>query len=210
MARTEPRFVHEPGAGWTYSNTGYALLGVIAERAGGAPLETLLVRHVLEPAGLRETDWDSDPEGTLGRATGYGFRNGGWVRAPRVTSSYVGASGAVRSTASDLCRWLDALFSGRVLTTEELAVMAAPAQLADGRSTLRRNGSAYGLGLWTGSADGRRVAWHAGTTAGFAADARHYPELGVSVAMLANADAGRIGEEPRRIRAAVLRALVAG
>jgi CubicO group peptidase (beta-lactamase class C family) len=135
---------------------------------------------------------------------GYGFRDGGWVRAPLVSSSYVGASGAIRSTARDLCRWYDALFGGKVLAPEELRRMLAPATLTGGGSTLTPGGSGYGLGVWTGTAAGRRVAWHAGSTAGFAADARHYPDNGVSVVMLGNADSGRMGSEPRRIRQAVL------
>ncbi len=204
MAAIKPLFVREPGTGWRYSNTGYVLLGVIAERAGGAPLPTLIEQQLAAPAGLRETAWDSDPDQAQERAVGYGFRNGDWVRAPRVTSSYIGASGAIRSSAGELCKWYDALFGGTVLTPEELSRMLMPARLTGGRSTLTSSGSAYGLGVWTGRADGRRVAWHAGSTAGFAADARHYPDDGVSIVMLGNADSSRMGSEPRRIREAVL------
>lgn len=210
MAAIKPLFVHPPGAGWKYSNTGYVLLGVIAESAGGAPLPELIEHHLSVPAGLRETAWDSDPDRAQGRATGYGFSagswfsSGNWVRAPKVSTSYVGASGASRSTARDLCKWFDALFGGKVLTREELSAMMTPAKLANGKSALTRSGSGYGLGVWTGSADGRRVAWHAGSTAGFAADARHYPDIQVSIVMLGNADASRMGSEPRNIREAVL------
>lgn len=63
----------------------------------------------------------------------------------------------------------------------------------------------YGLGLWTGKAGERRVAWHSGSTAGFAADARHYPDDRISIAMVGNADASRMGSAPRRIREAVLK-----
>ena len=204
MAASKPLFVREPGTGWRYSNTGYVLLGVIAERAGGAPLPTLIDQHLAAPAGLRETAWDSDPDQAQERAVGYGFRNGDWVRAPRVSSSYIGASGAIRSSGRDLCKWYDALFGGTVLTPEELSKMLMPARLTGGGSTLTRSGSGYGLGVWTGRADGRRVAWHAGSTAGFAADARHYPDDRVSIVMLGNADASRMGSEPRRIREAML------
>jgi D-alanyl-D-alanine carboxypeptidase len=204
MAAIRPLFAHEPGTRWKYSNTGYVLLGVIAEKAGRAPLATLIEQQVLAPAGLGETAWDGDPARTQGRAIGYGFRNGGWVRAPLVSTSYVGASGAIRSTARDLCKWYHALFGGEVLTQEELSALMTPARLTSGRSTLTRSGSGYGLGLWTGRAEGRRVVWHAGTTAGFAADARHYPDSPASIVMLGNADSGRMGSEPRRIRQAVL------
>jgi CubicO group peptidase (beta-lactamase class C family) len=209
MAAIRPLFAHEPGAARTYSNTGYVLLGVIAQRAGGAPLPALIERHLVAPAGLAETAWDSDPDRAQGRAIGYGFRHGGWVRAPSVSTSYIGASGAIRSTARDLCKWCDALFGGKVLTREELSAMMTPATLTGGGSTLTRGGSGYGLGLWTGTARGRRVAWHSGSTAGFAADARHYPDDRVSIVMLGNADASRMGSAPPRIREAVLNLVTA-
>ncbi len=196
--------MHEPGTEWKYSNTGYVLLGVIAERAAGAPLPALIGQHLAAPAGLQETSWDSDPDRAEGRAVGYGFRKGGWARAPVVSTSYVGASGAVQSTARDLCRWYEALFGGAVLTREELTTMMTPATWTGGKSTLTRKGSGYGLGVWTGKANGRRVAWHAGRTAGFAVDARHYPDDGISIAMLGNADSSRMDSQPRRIREAVL------
>jgi len=214
MARVNPLFVHEPGAGWRYSNTGYVLLGVIAERAAGAPLP-VLIEQLAALAGLRETAWDADPGRASGRAIGYGFndswlRKGRWVRAPAVSASYVGASGAIRSTAEDLCRWYDALFEGAVLASVELREMLEPARLSGGGSTLTRQGSGYGLGVWTGTTAGRRVFWHAGSTAGFAADARHYPDLRASIVMLGNADSSRMGSAPRRIREAVLDVVAAG
>lgn len=207
MAGVKPLFLHDPGTGWAYSNTGYVLLGVIAERAGGAPLPDLFKRYLTVSAGLRETAWDSESDHTHGYATGYGFRKGVWVRAPSVSTTYIGASGGIWSTARDLCQWFDGLFGARVLTSGELKEMTTPATLAGGRPTLTPKGSGYGLGIWTGKINGRKVAWHAGSTAGFAADARHYPDHQVSIVMLGNADTNRMGAEPARIRAAVLAAL---
>ena len=165
MAAIVPLFVHEPGAAWAYSNTGYVLLGVIAERAGASQLPTLIEQHLTTPAGLRETAWDENPDTTPRRAVGYGFRKNGWVRAPAVSASYVGVSGAIRATASDLCRGYDALFGGALLTPEEVRTMTTPATLADGSSIVTRRGVGYGLGVRTGMADGGRVFWHSGSTA---------------------------------------------
>jgi D-alanyl-D-alanine carboxypeptidase len=214
LVTLRPLFTSEPGTAWSYSNTGYILLGAAAERAAGAPLAELLEREVLAPGGLQDTTWDADDDGEVRRATGYGFqragllRRGSWIRAPFVSSSYVGASGALRATASDVCVWYDALFGG-VLETAEMEEMLTPARLLDGRAFATSAGSRYGLGIWTGRMERGRVLWHSGSTAGFAADARHYPDLGVSIVMLGNADARRAGSQPRRIRDAVLEALEA-
>ncbi len=44
-----------PGTNWSYSHTNFMILGDILAKIGGAPLETLLKRKVLEPMGLRST-----------------------------------------------------------------------------------------------------------------------------------------------------------
>jgi D-alanyl-D-alanine carboxypeptidase len=214
LSALRPLFTSEPGTAWSYSNTGYNLLGVAAERAAGAPLAELLEREVLAPAGLRETTWDADDDREVGRATGYGFqragllRRGSWIRAPFVSSSYVGASGALRATARDVCVWYDRLFGG-LLRSAEMEELLTAARLRDGRAFATSAGSGYGLGIWIGRTERGRVLWHSGSTAGFAADARHYPDLGVSIVMLGNADARRADSRPRRIRDAVFEALAA-
>jgi D-alanyl-D-alanine carboxypeptidase len=208
MAGIQPLFTGEPGTLFQYSNTGYILLGVVAERATGSPLPRLLEEHLFAPAGLRETTWDVEGPHSV-RATGYGYQRGRWVRAPHVSSSYVGASGAIRATPRDVCAWFDALFDGRVLDAGELQEMLTPATLPDGRPALTRRGSGYGLGIWVGSNEWGRVRWHPGSTAGFAADARHYPDRRLSIVMMGNADARRVGSQPQRLREAVLRAVAA-
>lgn len=216
MASIRPLFVNEPGAAWSYSNTGYVLVGIAAERAAGATLADLLARHVFTPFGLGGTAWNGDHDAGIERAVGYGYSGGGllrrgrWIRAPFVSSSYVGASGAIRSTAAEVGGWFDALFGGKFLTLEEKEALLGPATLTNGQPFVSRGGSSYGLGVWTGRTERGRVLWHSGSTAGFAADARHYPDLGISIVMLGNADARRMGSEPQRIRAAVLDAVAAG
>jgi CubicO group peptidase (beta-lactamase class C family) len=43
---------YRPGEGWRYSNIGYLRLGQLIERTTGVPLDTALVRTVLEPLGI--------------------------------------------------------------------------------------------------------------------------------------------------------------
>jgi CubicO group peptidase (beta-lactamase class C family) len=199
MAATRPLFRSEPGDRWAYSNTGYVLLGVVAERAGGRPIAELLEREVARPAGLTSIAWDepADPQG----ARGHALQDGRWIAAPHVSASFMGASGAIRSTAADLCRWGEALVDGRVLDARELQEMTAPA-----RPRRHRNPPPYGLGVFSGEAFGRRVLYHTGSTAGFSADWRCYPADGMAVAMVANADAGRMESAPQAIRKAALEA----
>ena len=43
---------YAPGAHWHYSNTGYAMLGKLAEHLGGKPLGRLLEERLLMPLGM--------------------------------------------------------------------------------------------------------------------------------------------------------------
>ena len=70
-------FVKKPlfiaGDGWSYANTNYLLLGLIAERAGGAPVATQLRTRLLEPLGLTSLYLQvaEKPRGPISR--GYDF-----------------------------------------------------------------------------------------------------------------------------------------
>ena len=66
-----------PGTAWSYSNTGYILLGLVVETAGGATLAQELQRRIVEPLGLRRTYLPGDARelpGPLSR--GYSLRVG--------------------------------------------------------------------------------------------------------------------------------------
>ena len=46
---------YPPGAHWHYSNTGYDILGKLAEHVGGKPLDRLLEERMFAPLGMRRT-----------------------------------------------------------------------------------------------------------------------------------------------------------
>lgn len=204
LAAMQPLLSAPPGTAWSYVNTGYVLLGVIAERATNRRLDELLAVRLFRPAGLTRTSW-GPPKGSA--AQGYTSGEGGWRRIPYVSTSYIGASGAIWSTVGDLCSWQTALHSGRILRTAEMAEFLAPARLLN-QPEPTGGRTHYGLGISSGQAFGRPVYWHSGNTAGFAADLRYYPSGGISIAMLANTDAGsKLAAFPKAAREAALRAV---
>jgi CubicO group peptidase (beta-lactamase class C family) len=60
-----------PGARWSYSNTGYILLGLIVEAAGGNPLGAELQQRIFAPLRLRATSFDTKPRIAGRHAHGY-------------------------------------------------------------------------------------------------------------------------------------------
>jgi CubicO group peptidase (beta-lactamase class C family) len=93
-----------PGTQWAYSNTGYIVLGLIAEAADGRPLATQLETRIFAPLKLRHTSFDSEPQIAGRHAHGYfGFPRPHDVSVLNPTGAW--AAGAMVSTAADVGRF---------------------------------------------------------------------------------------------------------
>jgi D-alanyl-D-alanine carboxypeptidase len=141
--------VFAPGQGWSYSNTGYVLLGLVVEKATGRTLRDELRLRILEPLELSRTNLPTGAALAAPFAHGYLPRGNGLLPTPRgrpadITGwnpSSAWAAGALVSTAADLARFYAALLGGRLL---------APAQLRELKTTVWVTGGSeeYGLGIW--------------------------------------------------------------
>jgi CubicO group peptidase (beta-lactamase class C family) len=114
-----------PGSRWRYSNSGYAILGLIIERSTGHRLAGYLKTHIFNPLGLRATSYDVNHPPVATHATGYA---GPGRPAPYIDISTVYAAGAIASTVDDLNRWDQALMTShpRLLQAASLPAMFAP------------------------------------------------------------------------------------
>ena len=160
-----------PGSQFSYSNTGYLLLGMALERVSGQPLGTLLQQRICGPLGLAHTRAALDLDGFHGHA------EGGDDRLDQVYGA-----GNVVSTVADLTTWTLALHAGKVLKPASLLRMTSPGQTTDGRST------GYGFGLGLTLAQGHRVFHHSGRIQGFSSYLACDPEQKVVVAVLCSTD----------------------
>jgi CubicO group peptidase (beta-lactamase class C family) len=161
MARLgELPLLAQPGERWLYS-AGSQVLGVLAARAAGAPLEDVMRERVLAPLGMDDTAFYANDTSRL--ATAYERRDGElavsdppdgqWSRPPRFPD---GAGGLV-STAEDLLRFGRMLLlpgGNPVLTAGTVAEMTrdqlTPAQRArvwPGFSFLGDRGWGYGVSV---------------------------------------------------------------
>jgi CubicO group peptidase (beta-lactamase class C family) len=175
-AHDPPAFA--PGTRWSYSNTGYLVLGRLIERVTGDSYERYLEDEVLRPAGLAATR-PCDPEPVIPhRAAGYFLRDTTVVNAPRDSPVPLFAAGSLCSTAGDLAAWNRALATGRVVSPASFARMTTPEGAA------RQAG--YGYGLIVGSIGGHRVYAHSGEMSGFRSFDAYLPDDSLSVVVLTN------------------------
>ena len=151
----------EPGSRYSYSNTGYLILGRVVEKVSGQRYGEFLKHRILEPLGLAHTAYQPDPKSSLCARGHMSF----WLGAPEVVDlegeGWVAAAGALFSTPTDLAAWDLALVDGKVLKPESFKLMTSPRRLNDGSV------SNYGCGLAMGERAGVAFLSHSGAVNGF-------------------------------------------
>src|SRR3954447_10470134 len=174
----------EPGTRWSYSNTGFVLLGRIMERARGQSMAAVLRERIFAPLGMTHTIYD--PKADDRRvAPGYtSFALTKLTRAVREGDGWVGAAGSIYSTAADVARWDIALMDGRVLKPASWELMTRPRVLANGKS------SNYGCGLGVATREGLTVFTHGGAVSGFIARNTFIPKTRSAVVVVINDEDG--------------------
>jgi CubicO group peptidase (beta-lactamase class C family) len=178
----------DPGTRWSYSNTGYTILGRVLERTAGKPLGVLLEERIFRPLGMAQTLYE--PARPERRASGYvSWALGEMEPAQLEGAGWIGAPGGIWSTASDIARWDIALMRPGFLTPASREVLFGERILRDGVPT------GYAGGLSVGQGGGRTVFSHGGATSGFSASNVFVPIDTAAVVILSNTDQN-IGTAP--------------
>src|SRR5689334_12055639 len=90
-----------PGSEYSYSNTGYALAGIIVQRVSGQTLDAFTQTRLFQPLGMTHTQWRDDFTRVVpNRATAYAPVAGGWQQDMPFTNMI--GNGGVLSTMADL------------------------------------------------------------------------------------------------------------
>jgi CubicO group peptidase (beta-lactamase class C family) len=187
LIKLEP-LQYPTGQAQAYNNSGFWLLGLVVEKAGGMKYEDYLQKRIFEPLGMTRSMYCDSFANIPRRAHGYHMLPLGLRRPPTVNYTLVSGPGAVCSTAGDLVTWLQALHGGKVLSPESYAEMTTQAKLADGTPLH------YGLGIKVGEdVSGLRRIGHGGTAPGFRSDATWYPDARMAVVVLINTSPAPIG-----------------
>ncbi|NDR57903.1 serine hydrolase domain-containing protein [Aliiruegeria sabulilitoris] len=177
IAHGEPSFEAGADGHWSYSNTGYILLGLIIEKLEQAPLAEVFKRRVFEPAGMANTFlWNDVPSPEVGLSRA-------WYKAPfdlETTGwnlSQGWAAGGIISTAPDMALFIERLMAGWLF-----AKAGTLDAMADGVPAPYPNLS-YGIGLIGKPGD---MFGHGGQTMGFESDTAHSPTSGTTIVFWTN------------------------
>jgi D-alanyl-D-alanine carboxypeptidase len=159
-----------PGERWSYSDTGYVILGLLIERLTGRPYAEEISRRILRPLGLRHTYFPGTNPNIRGpHMAGYVVLPDGLRDVTVFSPSSGWATGEMISTATDVNRFYRALLTGRLLTPALLAQMQTTVVVVPGVPEV----AGYGLGiLWLATPCGR-VWGHMGGVVGYSTSSWH-------------------------------------
>ena len=172
-----------PGSKWSYSNSGYVILGILIHKVTGQFYGDLLQERIFRPLGMTYTRIISEADIIPNRAAGYRLVNGGiknqeWV-SPMLNTT---ADGALYTNIVDMARWDAALYTEKLLKKGSLDQMWTAACLNDGKT------ADYGFGWDVTSVNGHRLIEHGGAWQGFTAQISRYVDDKFTVIVLTNLD----------------------
>jgi CubicO group peptidase (beta-lactamase class C family) len=131
-----------PGERFAYSNGGYVVLALIAERASGVPFHELVRQRVCEPAGMRDTAFLRSDELPGRTALGYLTIDGEWRTNVFHLPVRGSGDGGIYSTVADVSSFWRAFFAGQIVSRDWVGEMVRAC------SDVPSESMRYGLGFW--------------------------------------------------------------
>jgi D-alanyl-D-alanine carboxypeptidase len=180
-----------PGTAWTYSNSGFNLLGYVIENVSGQSYWQFLHQNILDPLQMTNT-FDRDPLNVVPhRANGYAWRKKTAVWRNRdydLTDLF--AAGTIVSTVGDLAKWDAAIQGDGILTAASKKLWWAPVTLNNGQplTPVGHRAGSYGYGWFLDPERPHKSIWHTGVTNGFSAANEWYPDDHLTIIILTNTD----------------------
>jgi CubicO group peptidase (beta-lactamase class C family) len=181
----------QPGEKFSYSNSGYVVLGAIIEQASGKRYEAFLQENIFVPLQMVDSGYDHN-NGDLA----IGYRNQTNL-ADFIDMSIPYAAGGLYSTVEDLYRWDQALYTDKLIPKnlrDKMFTRMAPLQ--------DTSGFGYGYGWGIGKEGDRPVVSHIGGIKGFSSSIARYPNDKVVIIVLGNREdvnSGDIGVQLAKI-----------
>ncbi|MDQ3181021.1 MAG: beta-lactamase family protein [Acidobacteriota bacterium] len=170
ITKSKPDF--EPNGRADYSNSNYLLLGYIIEKVSKKSYQTVLKEKITAKIGLSNTYLGGKTNVGAGESYSYNY-TGDWKLSPETNMSIPGGAGAMVSTPTDLTKFIEALFSLKLVSETSLNQMKT---MTDG----------YGMGMFQYPVYGKKAFGHNGGIDGFNSMLVYVPEENLAVSYVSN------------------------
>jgi D-alanyl-D-alanine carboxypeptidase len=176
--------VGPPGGAYSYCNTNYLLLGMIAEVATGKSLASLIRSRILQPLSLNETFSPNAEPITGGLKLARGLDANGKDVTNLMDMTWAFGAANLAGTVPDVVRWAEALGSGSLLGPDlQKKLLTSIPMMGNG-------GGDYGLGVKVidrGPCLGKAIG-HDGWVDGYLTDAYHLPTVHTTIAVVVDSE----------------------
>ncbi len=192
LKKFHPDVLFKPGERYLYSNTGYILLGSIAEKVSGEDFISLCHKWIFDPLGMTGTDIRNKQQKDAIQNFAYGHifdkEKNRFIQADSFPAFnynfWLGnrkGPGRVSSRASDLLKWDRALYTEKILSRKSLAEVFAPGKLKNDSLTQ------YGFG-WMLRENPKlgKVVWHDGDNPGYRTIIVRFVDVDKTIILLTN------------------------
>ena len=197
-----------PGTSWSYSNSGYVVLGLVVAKVSGKSYGEFLRERIFAPLKMNHTlAYQKGKNEVVDRAFGHSKENNDFKESDQSSTSATLGDGGIYSSLEDLAKWDDAFSNHTLLSEKEFQPALTPVRLNDGSETIwptHPNDDnlhpgkrvSYGFGWFLDPYQGRRRMWHTGSTMGFRTVIERFTEgAGLTVIILSN----RTDLEPEKL-----------
>ena len=176
----DKQLLFPPGTKFSYTNTGYVLLGMLIEKVSGQHYADFLRGKIFTPLGMNDSGYDTAAAILPLRAAGYQLKDGMLVNAQYIDMTVPFAAGGIYSTVEDLFKWNEALAHGKLLSeaSQELMFGIYPETGV--------NNSHYGYGVVMTERFSQQLYYHGGGVSGFASSIQRYPAKNLCIVVLSN------------------------
>jgi CubicO group peptidase (beta-lactamase class C family) len=165
-----------PGTQWSYSNSGYVVLGLVVAKISGKPFREFLRERIFNPLGMSQTlAYQEGQNDVANRSYGHSKEGKTWKETDQSPTSATLGDGGIYSSLSDLAKWDEALAQQVLLSEREMQPALTATQLTSGAQAKwpsnadRPEGTpvSYGFGWFLDPYRGHARMWHYGDTIGF-------------------------------------------
>ena len=188
-----------PGTSWSYSNSGYVVLGLIVARASGQSYGDFLRAHIFSPLHMDHTIvYLKGKNEVTNRAFGHSKEGDSRKETDQSSTSATLGDGGIYSNLEDLAKWDDALRNHTLLSAAEMQHALTPVTLVNGSPTLWPSEPAnddnlhpgkpvfYGFGWFLDPYKSHPRMWHTGSTMGFRTVIQRLTRENLTIIILAN------------------------
>jgi len=181
----------ESGRKYSYSNSGYLLLGYILESISGKTYAELIRERIFDRVGMDDSGYDDPVKIIENRASGYAYDGQQVKNASYIDMSIPHAAGALYSTVMDLYKWDRVLYTDELLGQEYIEKMFTPVM------------DNYGYGWIEGTLFNRKMVSHGGGINGFQTNIVRFTDDNICLIILSNIIPAPISEMTRDIAAII-------